>query len=94
MTGLFHRPESAQPVADSLPTPHLRLHTLHFTLHTSPLWRHALELLFTGEAKHYLKTENNLHDWIAELQRLVGQLGEVGRRGVANLADLMASPSR
>jgi hypothetical protein len=35
-----------------------------------------------------------LHDWIAELQRLVGQLGEVGRRGVANLADLMASPSR
>jgi hypothetical protein len=51
--------------------------------------RHALELLFTGEAKHYLKTENNFHDWIAELQRLIGLLGEVGRGGVANLADLM-----
>jgi hypothetical protein len=51
--------------------------------------RNAVELLFTGEAKYYLKTENNFHDWLAELKRLVGELDGRRSQGVANLADLM-----
>jgi hypothetical protein len=51
--------------------------------------RNAVELLFTGEAKYYLKTENNFHDWIQELQRLVGELDGKRSTGLASLADLM-----
>jgi hypothetical protein len=49
----------------------------------------AIELLFTGAARYYLKTENNFHDWIAELQRLVAELGAVGDAGIDRIADLM-----
>jgi hypothetical protein len=51
--------------------------------------RKAVELLFTGEATYYLKTENNFHDWIAELQRLVQELEETRAGGLNSLADLM-----
>ncbi len=34
----------------------------------------ALERLIVGDAEHYLRIENNFHDWQAELRRLVGQL--------------------
>lgn len=51
--------------------------------------RKALELLFTGEAMYYLKTENNFHDWIAELNRLLGELAAVQAKGLGSLADLM-----
>jgi len=51
--------------------------------------RNAVELLFTGEAKFYLKTENNFHDWIDELKRLVGELDARRAQGLSNLADLM-----
>jgi hypothetical protein len=51
--------------------------------------RQALALLFTGEAAYYLKTENNYHDWIDELNRLVGELSRIGAEGIGSLADLM-----
>jgi hypothetical protein len=51
--------------------------------------RKALELLFTGEATYYLKTENNFDDWIIELERLVAELDSVRKHGIQNLADLM-----
>jgi hypothetical protein len=51
--------------------------------------RNAVELLFTGEAKYYLKTENNFEDWIAELKRLVGELDARRREGLGSLANLM-----
>jgi hypothetical protein len=51
--------------------------------------RNALELLFTGEAKYYLKTENNFDDWIDELKRLVGELRATRSAGMQSLADLM-----
>jgi hypothetical protein len=51
--------------------------------------RNAVELLFTGEAKYYLKTENNFHDWIRELQRLLGELDARHSAGLQSLADLM-----
>jgi hypothetical protein len=36
--------------------------------------RNTLEMLFAGEAKHYLNAENNFDEWIAELRRLVAEL--------------------
>jgi hypothetical protein len=55
----------------------------------NPDERNAIELLFTGEADYYLKTENNFADWISELQRLVGELGRTREAGVDSLAELM-----
>jgi hypothetical protein len=49
----------------------------------------AVELLFTGEARFYLKTENNFDDWIAELNRLMEELRSVGKTELATIADLM-----
>jgi hypothetical protein len=51
--------------------------------------RKAVELLFTGEAKHYLGTENNFPDWIAELKRIMAELDGMRAAGLRNLADLM-----
>jgi hypothetical protein len=51
--------------------------------------RTAVELLFTGEATYYLKTENNFDDWISELQRLVAELDRRRADGLNSLADLM-----
>jgi hypothetical protein len=51
--------------------------------------RKAVELLFTGEATYYLKTENNFDDWIHELQRLVAELDATRNAGLNSLADLM-----
>jgi hypothetical protein len=51
--------------------------------------RTAVELLFTGEATYYLKTENNFDDWISELQRLVAELDRRRAEGLNSLADLM-----
>jgi hypothetical protein len=51
--------------------------------------REAIELLFTGEAKYYLKTENSYDDWVAELQRLVRELEATGADGLGSIADLM-----
>jgi hypothetical protein len=33
-----------------------------------------LELLIVGDAKYYTKLENNVPDWISEVQRLIGEL--------------------
>jgi hypothetical protein len=55
----------------------------------NPGERKALELLFTGEATYYLKTENNFEDWISELNRLVTELDRVLSGGMESLADLM-----
>lgn len=55
----------------------------------NPGERKAVELLFTGEAEYYLKTENNYHDWIAELQRLMAELQTTRESGLGSLADLM-----
>jgi hypothetical protein len=49
----------------------------------------AVELLFTGEARFYLKTENNFDDWIAELTRLMEELRSVAKTELATIADLM-----
>jgi hypothetical protein len=49
----------------------------------------AVELLFTGEARFYLKTENNFDDWIVELHRLMDELRTAGKNELANVADLM-----
>jgi hypothetical protein len=49
----------------------------------------ALELLFTGEAEYYLKSENNFDDWIDELNRLVGELDRLSVNGLDSLADIM-----
>ncbi|HSJ24315.1 MAG TPA: hypothetical protein VK929_06600 [Longimicrobiales bacterium] len=49
----------------------------------------AVELLFTGEATYYLKTENNFHDWIAELNRLLDEMAALEADGLDNLAELM-----
>jgi hypothetical protein len=51
--------------------------------------RTAVELLFTGEATYYLKTENNFDDWIEELSRLVAELERRRAEGLNSLADLM-----
>jgi hypothetical protein len=51
--------------------------------------RKALEILFTGEAEYYLKTENNFNDWIEELQRLMGELRAAREDGLENIAELM-----
>jgi hypothetical protein len=51
--------------------------------------RRAVEVLFTGEAEYYLKTENNFADWIVEVERLVGELERRRNGGLASLADLM-----
>jgi hypothetical protein len=51
--------------------------------------RAAVELLFTGEAMYYLKTENNFDDWIDELSRLVAELERRREEGLNSLADLM-----
>jgi hypothetical protein len=51
--------------------------------------RDALELLFVGEAKYYLKTENNYHDWIFELRRLMDELRSTGESGLQRIDDLM-----
>jgi hypothetical protein len=51
--------------------------------------RTAVELLFTGEATYYLKTENNFDDWIDELNRLVAELERRREEGLNSLADLM-----
>jgi hypothetical protein len=51
--------------------------------------RKALELLFIGEAKYYLKTENNFRDWIEELNRLVAELESRRAEGLNSLAELM-----
>jgi hypothetical protein len=51
--------------------------------------RKALEILFTGEAEHYLKTENNYQDWITELNRLIAEIRRTRDGGLESLADLM-----
>jgi hypothetical protein len=51
--------------------------------------RKAVELLFTGEAEYYLKTENNYEDWIAELRRLMAEIQSTREGGLNSLADLM-----
>jgi hypothetical protein len=51
--------------------------------------RRALEVLFTGEAEYYLKTENNFNDWIDELRRLMGELRGAREDGLGNIAELM-----
>jgi hypothetical protein len=51
--------------------------------------REALELLFTGEAKYYLKTENNFHDWLEELRRLMEELRAVEEGGIRSLDELL-----
>jgi hypothetical protein len=55
----------------------------------TPGERAALELLFTGEATYYLKTENNFDDWISELERLVAELRRRRGEGLNSLADVM-----
>jgi hypothetical protein len=51
--------------------------------------RGAIEVLFTGAARVYLKTENNFDDWIAELQRLLAELQAAGQQGFTRMVDLM-----
>jgi hypothetical protein len=55
----------------------------------SPREREAVELLFTGEAKYYLKTENSYDDWVAELERLIRELEATRAGGLGSIADLM-----
>jgi hypothetical protein len=51
--------------------------------------RAAVEVLFTGAARIYLKIENNFDDWIVELQRLLAELQAAGEQGFNRMGDLM-----
>jgi hypothetical protein len=53
------------------------------------LERKALEILFTGEAESYLKTENNFNDWLDELHRLIGELSRASDAGLETISELM-----
>lgn len=51
--------------------------------------RDALELLIVGEAKHYLKAENDFDNWKNELQRLAGEMEKAQATDLASIDDLM-----
>ena len=55
----------------------------------TPAEREALELLIIGEAKYYLKQENDFENWRSELQRLAGEMEKVHTSGLAGIEDLM-----
>jgi hypothetical protein len=51
--------------------------------------RQALELLIVGEARYYLKTENNFHNWLEELARLMTELQRARNAGPPEVHRLM-----
>jgi hypothetical protein len=55
----------------------------------TPAEREALELLIIGEAKHYLKYENDLENWKKELKRLAGEMEKVPASGSESIEDVM-----
>ncbi len=48
-----------------------------------------LKLLIVGEAKYYLKYENNLEDWRTELKRLVKEMEKIEARGLDDIDALL-----
>ena len=55
----------------------------------TPAEREALELLIIGEAKHYLKYENDFESWKEELKRLAGEMEKVAVSGSESIEDVM-----
>ena len=55
----------------------------------TPEDREALQLLIVGEAKYYLKQENDFENWTRELERLAGEMEKVHTSGSAGIEDLM-----
>ncbi len=51
--------------------------------------RQALELLIIGEAKHYLKYENDFENWKRELKRLAEEIEKVQARGSESIEEVM-----
>ncbi|MGD9094010.1 MAG: hypothetical protein PVF74_14270 [Anaerolineales bacterium] len=49
----------------------------------------ALELLIIGEAKYYLKEENDFENWKHELKRLTSEIENLNRGDLSSIEELM-----
>ncbi len=48
-----------------------------------------LEMMVVGEAKYYVKSENDVENWIGEVKRLVGAIEDLAAKGLDDIDALM-----